>query len=136
MTKKELQQIRHLNNEIRTLREHLAELEEQIGCGAIVQDGQPKGNKIGRPTEQQAINLADTIAIIQAHELELQNLKLRAWAFIASIEDSVIRQIVIMRFIDGKSWFKVSEGIGGNATEEGCRKAFERYFKETTDEPT
>jgi len=130
MTKHDLQQIRHLNNEIRILREHLTEMELQIGCGAIAQDGQPKGNKIGRPTEQQAIKIAETITIIHTLELEVQELKLQTWAFVASIDDSVMRQIIILRFIDGKSWFKVSEGIGGDATEEGCRKAFERFFKD------
>ena len=126
MTKKELQQLRHLNNEIRIIREDLAELEDQIGFGAINQDGQPKGNKIGRPTEQQAINLADTIAKLQAHEVELQNLKLRAWAFIASLDDSLLRQIIILRFVDGKSWTSVATAIGGNVTPDNCRMIFAR----------
>ena len=126
MTKQELQQIRHLSNEIRILREHLSELEEQIGFGAIAQDGQPKGNKIGRPTEQQAIKLADTIAVIQAHELELQDIKLRAWAFIASLDDSLLRQIIMLRFIDGKNWVQVANAIGGNVTPDNCRMIFFR----------
>lgn len=126
MTKHELQQIRHLTGEIRILREHLRELDLQIGCGALVQDGQPKGNKIGRPTEQQAVQLAETCKIIQEQEIHLQELKLQAWAFVRSLDDSLLRQIIILRFIDGKSWFKVSEAIGGDATADGCRMVFAR----------
>ena len=126
MTKKELQQLRHLNNEIRIIREDLAELEDQVGLGAINQDGLPKGNKISRPTEQKAVNLADAYAILQAHEVELQNLKNRALAFIASLDDSLLRQIILLRFVDGKNWVQVATEIGGNVTPDNCRMIFAR----------
>jgi len=126
MTKKDLQQIRHLSSEIRILREHLREMDLQLGVGAISQDGMPKGNKIGRPVEDQAIRLAETCKLIQEQEIHLQELKLQAWAFVQSINDSLLRQIIILRFIDGKSWFKVSEAIGGDATADGCRMTFNR----------
>ena len=126
MTRHDLQQIRHLNNEILILREHLAELELQIGCGAIAQDGQPKGNMIGRPTEQQAIKIAEQITIIHTMELELQELKLQTWAFVAALDDSLLRQIIVLRFIDGKNWVEVASAIGGNVTPDNCRMIYAR----------
>ena len=126
MTKKQLQQMRHYDSELRILRRHLADLEAQVGVSAIQCDGQPHGTKIGRPTELQAIALSDTIAHIRYLEDQAATAKDQAWQFISSLGDSLLRQIIILRFIDGKSWFKVSEAIGGDMTAEACRKIFER----------
>ena len=126
MTKKQLQQLRHYNSELRILRQHLAELEASIGISAIVADGQPHGNKVGSPTEQQAITIADTISQIRQLEESVTFARNEAWTFIASVEDPLLRQIITLRFVDGKSWFKVAETIGGDATEDGCRMVFNR----------
>lgn len=130
MTKEMLQQIRRYNSELKLLRKHLAELEECVGISSPKLDGQPRGSRIGNPTEQQAIILAETITKIKILEERVQTERNRVWDYIMTIPDTTMRQIIILRFIDGKSWFKVSEGIGGDATEEGCRKAFERYFND------
>lgn len=126
MTKKQLQQMRHYDEELRILRRHLADLEAQLGVSAIQCDGQPRGTKIGRPTELQAIALSDTIAHIRYLEEHAAAAKDEVWRFVSSIEDSLLRQIVILRFIDGKSWLKVAEAIGGGTTADGCRMIFAR----------
>ena len=128
MTKKMLQQIRRYDNELKLLRRHLAALEESMGISSPNLAGLPRGSRISKPTEQQAVILADTIMKIRTLEERIQVERDRVWEYILTIPDTPMRQIVILRFIDGKSWFKVSEGIGGDATEDGCRKAFERYF--------
>lgn len=126
MTKKQLQQIRHYDNELKILRRHLADLEAQVGASAIRCDGQPHGTKIGRPTEMQAIALGDTITHIRYLEEKVATARDEAWTFVSSLEDSLLRQIIILRFIDGKSWYKVSEAIGGEATADSCRMLFSR----------
>ena len=126
MTKKDLKQIKYLNSELRSLREHLQELEAQIGISSMPQDGQPKGNKIGRPVEAQAILLAETITLIREHEKKIQTLKDEIWGYIAGRDDALLRQIIMLRFVDGKSWASVAISIGGNMTPDNCRKIFER----------
>ena len=126
MTKHELQQLKYYDNELRILRKHLKQLEEQIGCGALVQDGMPKGNKIGRPVENQAIELAEMTKCIQEQEQKIQDIKNEVWPFVSSLNDSLLRQIIILRFIDGKSWQRVADDIGGGITSDGCRKIFFR----------
>lgn len=126
MTKHELKQIKYLTSELRILREHLQELEAQIGITSVPQDGQPKGNKIGRPVEAQAIQLADTIALIREHEKKIQALKDEVWEYIAGLDNPLLRQIIILRFIDGKSWTNVAIAIGGNVTPDNCRMMFNR----------
>lgn len=49
--------------------------------------------------------------------------------FIASINDSHIRRIVNLRVVEGMSWNKVADKIGGGNTEDSVRMAFERYIK-------
>ena len=126
MTKHDLQQVRFLASEVRILRERLKVMEAQIGCGALVQDGMPKGNKIGRPVENQAIRIAETITLIQTHEQEIQALRDEVWRFVSGLDDSLLRQIIILRFIDGKSWQKVADVIGGGVTADNCRMIYRR----------
>ena len=128
MTKQRLQKLRHYDSELKLLREHLRKLEAQIGISAMIQDGQPKSTKVGSPTEQQAIAMADTIMQIRELEERISIERDEVWKYISSLDDPLMRQIIILRFIDGKSWFKVSEKIGGDTTDESCRKAFERFL--------
>ena len=126
MTKKQLQELKHMNVQLRLLREHLVELNASIGITAAPQDGQPKGNRVSSPVETQAIEIEDQIAKIKKLETQLVAAKTEAWDFIETIEDAMLRNIIILRFVDGKSWFDVSQAIGGNATEDGCRMYFNR----------
>jgi len=126
MTKKQLQQIKYLERELRSLRAHLAELEASVGITAAPQDGQPHGNKVGKPTETQAIALSDTFKEIQNLEEKVTTARKEAWTFVSSLEDSLLRLIITYRFVDGKSWLKVAQAIGGDATADGCRMYFNR----------
>jgi hypothetical protein len=47
--------------------------------------------------------------------------------FITRIEDSHIRRIVRFRVVDGLTWKQVAHRMGGGNTEDGVRKAFDRF---------
>ncbi len=126
MTKKELQKLKYYDSDLRTLRRCLMRLEASVGISAAPQDGQPRGNKIGRPTESQAILLAEAVEKIQKLEDQIVKAKKEAWDFITTLDDPFLRQIIIFRFIDGKSWFEVARSVGGNNTADSCRMAFNR----------
>lgn len=126
MTKKELQKIKYLDSDLRTLRRHLRQLEASIGITAMPMDGQPRGNKVGRPTEEQALMLEDIVSRIREREDAIANIKRKAWLFVLKLDDPLLRQIIILRFIDGKSWFKVAEEVGGDVSADGCRMIFNR----------
>lgn len=49
--------------------------------------------------------------------------------FIASVDDSRIRRIINLRFIEGFSWNKVADYIGGGNTDDSVRKAFTRFME-------
>ena len=126
MTKKELQKLKYLDSDLRLLRRHLRQLEASIGITSAPQDGQPKGNKIGRPTEEQALQLAHIVTQIRDREAAITKLKREVWSFVLERDDPLLRQIIILRFIDGKSWFKVAEEVGGDVSADGCRMIFNR----------
>ena len=133
MTKQELQRLRHYDSDLRILRAHLKDLEASIGITSAPQDGQPKGNKIGRPTEEQAVRISQLLSEIRALEKLVTDKRMEAWDYISSLQDPLLRQIIILRFVDGKSWFKVADSIGKGMTEDGCRMYFNRAFQKTTD---
>ena len=48
--------------------------------------------------------------------------------FIAGINDSRMRRIINLRFIQNLSWNKVADRIGGNNTEDSIKKMFYRFM--------
>ena len=49
--------------------------------------------------------------------------------YIQSIDDSLIRQIITLRHIDGLTWEQVAARIGGNNTPDSLRKMHDRFLK-------
>ena len=68
-------------------------------------------------------------ATLASLELELLETLNQVEEFIASVDDSRIRRIITLRFIDNLSWNKVADRIGGNNTEDSVRKAFTRFME-------
>ena len=60
---------------------------------------------------------------------ELLNLMKETNEYINNIDDSLIRQIISLRYINGLTWEQVAAHIGGNNTADSVRKAAERFLK-------
>lgn len=50
--------------------------------------------------------------------------------FIESIDDSLTRQIISLRYVNGLSWGQVANHIGGANTADSVRKVAVRYLKD------
>lgn len=70
-------------------------------------------------------------ATLASLELELMEMLNQVEEFIASVDDSRMRRIITLRFIDNLSWNKVADRIGGNNTEDSVKKAFYRFMENT-----
>lgn len=70
-------------------------------------------------------------ATLASLEMELLETLNQVEEFIASLDDSRIRRIITLRFIDNLSWNKVADRIGGNNTEDSVKKAFYRFMETT-----
>nr|DAH88935.1 MAG TPA: Protein of unknown function (DUF1492) [Caudoviricetes sp.] len=62
-------------------------------------------------------------------ELELTETLNQVEEFIAGVEDSRIRRIITLRFIENLSWNKVADRIGGGNTEDSVKKMFYRFME-------
>lgn len=59
---------------------------------------------------------------------ELLSLQVEVQNFIDGIEDSLTRQVIINRYVNGYSWIKVAEVIGGDNTPDGVRMLAKRFI--------
>ena len=49
--------------------------------------------------------------------------------YIGSVDDSMIRMIIIFRCVDLCTWAEVAKNIGGPMTADSARMAFNRHFE-------
>ena len=55
--------------------------------------------------------------------------ELKILEFIEGVEDSHLRRIISLRFLDNLSWTAVAIKIGGGNTSDSVRRAVDRYLK-------
>lgn len=68
-------------------------------------------------------------ATLSELEMELLETLNEVEAFIASVKDSHMRRIISLRVVDGLSWNKVADYIGGGNTEDSIRMSFNRFME-------
>ncbi len=68
-------------------------------------------------------------ATLTSLEMELLETLNQVEEFIASVDDSRMRRIINLRCIEGYSWNKVADYIGGGNTEDSVRMAFNRFME-------
>ena len=132
MTRKKLEQVYHLNKELKMWQQRLMELQADIALSPKVMDGMPysKTNAVGSPTEVKAIRLAELAKVIEGKISEIQIALMDIEIFISSIEDSKTRQIVEYRCCMLKTWEEVAEKIGSGYTADAVRQVYHRFLKD------
>ena len=70
-------------------------------------------------------------ATLASLEMELLETLNQVEEFIASVDDSRMRRIITLRFIENLSWNKVADRIRGRNTEDSVKKAFYRFMENT-----
>lgn len=68
-------------------------------------------------------------ATLSELEMELIETLNEVEEFITTIKDSHMRRIISLRVVDGLSWNKVADRIGGGNTDDSVRKAFDRFME-------
>lgn len=134
--------IEYLEREIPKLEEEIQEIEN----GLIVKD-KVRGGSGGWQTftiegipvvelQEKAAKLIIKKNLLITRREMVQNLEERVEnqindveAFIESIEDSVVRQIVHYRYVEGMPWNSVADKIGGYNTEGSVKMMFKRYLE-------
>ena len=133
MDKSTLKQIRHLKSEI----EHLSKMAEK--ASTPVHDV-VKGSSAEYPYTQHVIHVEGINEPEVGHKLrkinkkikdkaqELITLRAEAVDWIMAIEDSQVRQIFMMRYVEGWKWEKISRCFGSDYGEY-AQRIHDRYLK-------
>lgn len=127
-TKKELSNLFFLNLEIEKEKQRLSELEAAATDTSAKISGLPHVSGLSDKTAI-AAEIADTRSIIDAKIKASVVEYNRLIRYISSIDDSLIRQILRYRYIDGCSWIAVAMRIGGNNTADSVKKVCYRFLE-------
>ena len=124
-----LSQLRHLRAEADLLNARVRELELAAQGGAQRITGMPRGTAAGDRVARFAVRLADLRGeLARRRDLCLDELE-RLYALIGEIDDSLLRQIFVYRYVDGMSWQRVATAIG-EGDEQYPRRLHNRYLRE------
>lgn len=129
MTLKELSQLYNLNKEIEMDKRRLQELEVKALLGAQTFTGMPHVSGVNDKVGEYAAEIADLRSIIEAKHKQCLYERSRLERYISSIDDSILRQIFINRFVNGFSWAKVAQQLGGSNSPDGVRMLCNRYLE-------
>lgn len=72
--------------------------------------------------------LRERKAIQEIKLAKIENMILDVEEFINNVEDSELRMILRLYFIEAKTWAEVAENMGSGYTQEGCKKKIQRFF--------
>lgn len=142
VSKEILTQYNDLQEEAKEVRERIERTEKQIA--RIEEEGKVIDTVSGGPGGIQHFKIegfpypeySRKKSLLYARKSILANLELelletlnQVEKFIASVEDSRMRRIITLRFIDNLSWNSVADRIGGGNTEDSVKKSFYRFME-------
>lgn len=134
MTKAKLKQLRHLSKEIELLKQQIEGLE------TVVVTDKVKGSLSEHPYIETTYTIKGLVhersakverlkKQLQRRVDELMDLRQEVYEFVETIDDSLIRQIIILRHVNGLQWEQVAAHIGGGNTADSLRKMHDRFLK-------
>ena len=112
MTKNELYQLYYLNKEIERQRKKLEELESAVYKTTPHITGMPTGTSVVDKVGTYAAEIADLKTLISANIQRCWQERNRLERYIQKIEDSQLRQIFTLRYVDRLSWQRIAFEIG------------------------
>lgn len=130
MTKRELSQLYWLKREIARNKARLAQLEAAASSASAPLTGMPGGGGVSDRVGAYAAEIADLRSIIDANIRRCWQEMRRLSRYISTVEDSQMRQILTLRYIECLTWNQVADAIGGGNTEDSVRMAHNRFLSQ------
>ena len=131
MTKRELSQLYWLNREIEDDKYKLEELRSASEGGSVKITGMPHVTGESRSLENYSVLIAEQAELIDAKVKQTIILYNRLNRYIATVSDSLTRQILSLRYVNGLTWDQVAAHIGGNNTADSVRMVHNRFLRES-----
>lgn len=128
MTRERLSQIFYLEKEQKMWEEKLKELEAESLIKGQEISGMPFAST-GETSDKVSaliIRKQTFVEIIEEIQERIDKQKEEIYEYINTIDDSLLRQIVVYRCISCMNWVQVANRVGGGNTAESVRKMYER----------
>lgn len=135
MTRQKLKQIRHLKREIELLQEQISNLESEIVTDKVwgSDSEHPWTEKsfyiTGFAHEEHSRKMKRLKERLQRRVDDLMDLRAEILEFVEGIDDSLLRQVIILRHVNGLTWEQVAREVGGGNTGDSVRMMHDRYFE-------
>lgn len=139
LTKKELAQLRGLKREIQLLQEQRIKIQRRLQELEALRCAKASGGILPyqrRQAGEEVLLFSGDTSYLQHMASSIAERQRRyvaeyetVMAFIASIPDSMTRQIFELRFVSAHTWPQVAAKTGG--TEDSVRKTVERYLEKS-----
>ncbi len=135
MTRQDLKQLRHLKSEIKLLQEQILALESEIVTDKVrgSDPEHPWTEKsfyiTGFDQEKHSRKMEQLKKKMQRRVDDLLDLRAEIIEWVEGIEDSLLRQVIILRHVNGLGWRQVAREIGGGNTADSVRKMHDRHFE-------
>lgn len=126
MTLRELSQLYHLRREVYKEKKRLVELRARAENMGVQLSGMPHSIDVSDKVGEMATLLAYQERVIQEKITRCEIERILLEEYIAAVPDSLTRRIMTERFVNGKTWRKVADSVGG--TEDSAKKTCYRYI--------
>lgn len=128
MNKKELSQLYYLNREIEEQQRRLQELEGiATSCTSHI-TGMPHVSGVSDKIGKYAAEIADLKGLLNLNLKKCFYELHRLNRYIENVEDSQMRMILSLRYVNGLGWEQVAASISCCISGESVRKAHERFL--------
>lgn len=129
------EEVKEVRNRIESTEKQIAKIEEEgnvidtvSGGSGGIQHFKIEGFPYPEYSRKKSLLYVRKVTLVNL-ELELTETLNQVEEFIAGVEDSRIRRIITLRFIENLSWNKVADRIGGGNTEDSVKKMFYRFME-------
>jgi hypothetical protein len=129
------EEVKEVRNRIESTEKQIAKIEEEgnvidtvSGGSGGIQHFRIEGFPYPEYSRKKSLLYVRKATLVNL-ELELTETLNQVEEFIAGVEDSRIRRIITLRFIENLSWNKVADRIGGGNTEDSVKKMFYRFME-------
>lgn len=129
MNKKELSQLYYLNKEIEQQKRRIEELECVATSSTAKLSGVPYTGGISDKVGKYAAELADLKALLELNIQKCWYELNRLNRFIDDVDDSELRMILRLRYINGLQWEQVAANISSYATGDSVRMMHSRFLQ-------
>ena len=69
------------------------------------------------------------IRLLRERQKRAEELIVEIEEYINAIDDSRVRRMITLKYINGKTWYQVAQIMGEYYTQDSCKKQVQRYIK-------